>query len=307
MASEATATGSSSATENMTPAQLLEHQHALNPTIEEVPDEEDLAHPPPKSDAAPTPALSEKAAGKQKAEDPAPAKKPSVPFNTASEELFPALGPVKPRAAAPVPTWGKKPASVTTSNGVNGSLAPSNDTSRASTPVSGVGIPAALPFVRGPALPTMSLPGQHSERISFSPSQLLPRSQMKKPMNEMIRELNKKSKAKLEHKVGAGGLQFFEATGPVEAVRQILKDAANEVGSKVRSAHLMGETRDFCCPTLIPRTKLTFDSNPSRSLFPHPSAPSSSAVKVPRSRKSASAPVPAFRFRNRSLEKTRTL
>jgi hypothetical protein len=306
MASEATATGSSSATENMTPAQLLEHQHALNPTIEEVPDEEDLAHPPPKSDAAPPPVLSEKAAGKQKAEDPAPAKKPSVPFNTASEELFPALGPVKPRAAAPVPTWGKKPASVTTSNGVNGSLAPSNDTSRSSTPASGVGIPAALPLVRGPALPTMSLPGKHSERISFHPSQLLPRSQMKKPMNEMIRELNKKSKAKLEHKAGAGGLQFFEATGPVEAVRQILKDAANEVGSKVRPADC-GEMRDFCCPALMTRTKLTLYSNPSRSLFPHPSARLSSVVKVPRSRKSASAPVPVSRCRNRSLEKTRTL
>ena len=45
MASEAVATGSSS--EGLTPAQKLMEQHDHHATVEDVIDEEDLAHPPP--------------------------------------------------------------------------------------------------------------------------------------------------------------------------------------------------------------------------------------------------------------------
>ena len=107
MASEAAA---SSAPEGLTPAQQLMEQHANNDhhvTVEDVVDEEDVAHPPPA-------AVSEKAAGKGSSAAP---KKPAL--NTQSEEAFPALGPVKPRAQAAVPTWGKKPAGVASTNGSN--------------------------------------------------------------------------------------------------------------------------------------------------------------------------------------------
>lgn len=213
MASEAPA---SSAPEGLTPAQQLMEQHANNNnhhvTVEDVVDEEDVAHPPPA-------ALSEKAAGKQKAEEPAAApKKPAL--NTQSEEAFPALGPVKPRAQAAVPTWGKKPAGVASTNG-------SNANSGASTP--------SGPAIRGPAVATMNLPGKHTERISFSTAQLTPRQQLKKPVGEIIRDINRRSKARLEQKTGPHGQIIFESTGPVEAVRESLKDIANEVGSKVRS------------------------------------------------------------------------
>lgn len=227
MASEAV---SASATEGLTPAQKLMEQHDHHVTVEDVVDEEDLAHPPPSARSAPDGAapLSEKAAGKQKAQD-APAKKPAL--NTSSEEAFPALGPVKPRAQASVaPTWGKKPAAVT-SNGVNGGPA-SNNSSRSSTPASGFGTPASLTVGRGPLLPTVNIPGKHTERISFSPNQLTPRAQLKKPVNDIIRDINRRSKAKLEYKSGPGGTVIFESTGPVEAVRQSLKEIANEVGSK---------------------------------------------------------------------------
>lgn len=211
MASEAVA---SSATEGLTPAQKLMQEHDHNVTVEDVVDEEDIAHPPPSAKAtSDAPALSEKAAGKQKADD-AP-KKPAL--NTSSEEAFPALGPAKPRAQVSAPTWGKKPTAVT-SNGVNGSAA-SNGTSAAS----------------GPALPTMNIPGKHTERISFSPRMLTPRAQLKKPVNDIIRDINRRSKAKLEYKPGPSGTIVFEATGPVEAVRESLKEIANEVGSKVGS------------------------------------------------------------------------
>lgn len=217
MASEAVA---SSATEGLTPAQKLMQEHDHHVTVEDVPDEDDIAHPPPSAKAANAP-LSEKAAGKQKMDDtPAPKK---AALNTSSEEAFPALGPSKPRGQAPIaPTWGKKPAAVT-SNGVNGAA---NGTSGASTP-------ASISVGRGPALPSMNIPGKHTERISFSPNQLTPRQQLKKPVNDIIRDINRRSKAKLEYKSGPGGTVIFESTGPVEAVRQTLKEIANEVGSKV--------------------------------------------------------------------------
>lgn len=219
MSSEAVA---SSANEGLTPAQKLMEQHDHHVTVEDVPDEEDLAHPPPSASAKPaseSAPLSEKAAGKQKAEDaPAPPKKAAL--NTSSEEAFPALGPVKPRAQASVaPTWGKKPAAVT-SNGVNGNAGAN-------------GAPAAAPVGRGPALPSMNIPGKHTERISFSPKQLTPRQQLKKPINDIIRDINRRSKAKVEYKSGPGGTVIFESTGPVDAVRQSLKEIADEVGSKV--------------------------------------------------------------------------
>jgi hypothetical protein len=195
MASEAVA---SSAADGLSPAQRLMQEHAdHHVTVEDVPDEEDAAHPPPSADDA-----------------PAASKKPAL--NMSSEEAFPALGPVKPRAQASIaPTWGKKPASVT-SNGVNG-----NDASASSAPAG-----------RGPALPSMSIPGKHTERISLASHQVAPRGELKKPINEIVRDINRRSKANLEYKQAPGAL-IFEATGSVEAVRQALKEVANEVGSKV--------------------------------------------------------------------------
>ncbi|KAJ8105639.1 hypothetical protein OPT61_g10055 [Boeremia exigua] len=78
----------------------------------------------------------------------------------------------------------------------------------------------------------MNLPGKHTERISFSTAQLTPRQQLKKPVSEIIRDINRRSKARLEQKTGPHGQIIFESTGPVDAVRESLKDIANEVGSK---------------------------------------------------------------------------
>ncbi|KAF2802244.1 uncharacterized protein BDZ99DRAFT_576946 [Mytilinidion resinicola] len=245
MASEVAANGSASSPEALTPAQLLAEKHAADeshrPTVEEVIDEEDIVHPPPSlksqvdGSSETPPVLSEKAAGKQKAKDPEKKPAANVPLNTQSEELFPALGPAKPRGA-PVPSaWGKKPASITT-NGVNGSAngpTSSNASSRASTPAAGtLGFAPSTAAAHRVNLPGMSLPGKHAESITFAPSQLLPRNQLKKPVNEILRDINRKSKARVEYKQGNGGHIIFEGTGPVEAVRNALKDVANELGSK---------------------------------------------------------------------------
>lgn len=258
--------GSSAASDHLSPAQRLQEKHAADAvhraTIEDAVDEEDIIHPPPSMQTAPettpapmlTPAdegLSEKAAGKQKASDEpngiSGSKNPDTKaaLDTKSEESFPALGGrPKPQAQAPVTrAWGaKKPVSVGNAvpNGMNGNDSVSSTTSsRASTPASGMLTPSstnvsATPQSRGISKPQyMPIPGRHSERIQFAPSQLLPRDQLKKPLQDVLRGINKRSKATVEMKSGPSGAIIFEGTGPVDAARQALKDVAKEVGSKV--------------------------------------------------------------------------
>lgn len=293
MASEAVATSSSG--EGLTPAQQLMQQHDHHATVEDVVDEEDVAHPPPSSaalqsdttDNAAAP-LSEKAAGKQKA-DGATKKATNAPLNTASEEAFPALGPVKPRAQAAVaPAWGKKPASMAT-NGVNGS----GSASRASTPASGAATPASLPAPRGPALPSMALPGKHKEHIAFLNSDLKAVRDLKKPIPQIIHDINKRSKARLERRETPNGVAF-EATGPPKDVRQALVDVANEVLAKVCVlAHNVALLLTLC-------SKLS--SSPSLLQ----SAPLSSAAAATRSKRSAVDPAHVCRFQSR-MSKTRMM
>lgn len=245
MASEPTLNGSSS--EGLTPAQKLMEAH--NPTVEEVVDQEDIDHPPPSMAAstastneaasAPAPAepLSAKAAGKQPAtESPAPTPRGGqAPLDTQSEELFPALGAPKSRAAAAPTPWSHKPAAVgKAANGVNGlangGAARSSASSRTSTPAPGLMTPSS----NGPSMGGMSLPGRHTERIQFAPSQLTPRPQLKKPMADILRDINKRSKAKVTMSQGGGGIVTFESTGPTsDVVRQALKEVASLLGSKV--------------------------------------------------------------------------
>ena len=269
MATQAAPTnGTPSGSTEMTPAQKLMADHAKDEThvatVEEVVDEDDLAHPPPSASLSAPPSdqkkMSAKLAGKQKAQDT-----PLAPTTTArtdgppsrngrsaagnavpdtqSEELFPALGAPKTRGpSAPVIPWGKK---TTGPNGVggptNGASLSSNASSRASTPASGMTTPVSTitPQVGGNRLGSaavMSLPGRHKEHIAFSPSQLIPRSQLKKPVLDVLRDINRRSKAKVEMRQGQGGSIIFEGQGPVDAVRTALKDVANQLGSKVTLA-----------------------------------------------------------------------
>lgn len=265
MAADPTTNGESSLnSQTLTAAERLQQKHeadaAHRPIVEDVVDEEDLAHPPPSMHLTPEPEsmhdpleqaqpMSEKAAGKQKSRDeptqtPMKSKPDGVAsFDAQDQEAFPALGS-GPKAPAPVPAamaWGaKKPSSVHAgANGTNGNAhLPSMSSSRASTPTSGLMTPASTNASRGPqpyglSMPQqMPMPGRHSERIQFAPSQLLPREQLKKPLQDVLRGINKSSKAKVEMKSGPSGNIIFEGTGPVDATRQALKDLAREVGSK---------------------------------------------------------------------------
>jgi predicted PilT family ATPase len=173
---------------------------------------------------APDANVSSKAAGKQ------PARERENKLDTQSEELFPALGGPKAAAPAAPSMWSRKPAAVGkapngSSNGLNIPLA-SNGSSRASTPASGIQTPG-VPSQRGQ--PQMSLPGRQSEQIVLHPSMLKSRDQLKKPVSEVIREINKRSKAKVEMKNGPNGTLVFEGTGPTDSVRVALKDVANQI------------------------------------------------------------------------------
>ena len=263
MATESTSEGAAGTTaDGQSFAERLLQKHVTSnghgPTIEDVVDEEDLIHPPPsvsqQVDTPPAPIIapvsepmSEKAMGKQKApQQPSSADIPprdgarSI-IDTKSEELFPALGGgPKPRAPGPALAWGaKKPASVANgaANGINGHVQTSSPvSSRPSTPASGILTPTssnANLANRGNAPQYMSMPGRHTERLTFAPSQLLPRKDLKKPVLDILRDINKRSKATVEMKPGSGGVLVFEGKGPVDAVRQALKDVAKEVGSKV--------------------------------------------------------------------------
>ena len=71
------------------------------------------------------------------------------------------------------------------------------------------------------------------DQFRFDSSQMLPRSELKKPVSDILRDISKKSKVRLEVREGAGGVYIFEGTGNVDAVRQALKEVAQQVGSTV--------------------------------------------------------------------------
>lgn len=101
-------------------AAVLSEQHAraenLNPTVEEVPDED--APPAPSSSAKPAPVEPSPAASEPRQAAPKPAaSRPILDVN--SEESFPALGSgPKPKAAANVASaWGAKKPGASPANG----------------------------------------------------------------------------------------------------------------------------------------------------------------------------------------------
>lgn len=257
MASDPAVNGGSEASfEDLSPAQKLKEKHnngiSHRSTVEDAVDKEGSqllnAGPEATSDASFVPAdvPSEKALGKQKEREEVngahsePKPKITAVLDHLSEESFPALGG-GPKSQTPTAarTWGMKkstPLAQVHSNGLNGStgngqVSPSA-LSRASTPP--VGTWTAPPSKsRGAIDHRLPIPGKCTERIKFAPIQLKPRGQLRKPIPEILRAINKRSKANVEMKPGPNGHLYFEATGPVDAVRQALFETAKEIGSQV--------------------------------------------------------------------------
>jgi hypothetical protein len=229
---------SNGSTSELSAAQKLmqKHDETHKATIEEVPDEDDQPHGErPKSasilesandEPAPSwvPTVSAKAAGKQKTQE-LPTKENKPHLDTQSHDLFPELGGAPKLQAAPVASiWGAKK-----SAGANGTNSAANGTPRSSTPGSGT----ATPVSQSRGGPTaMAIPGRHVERIPLAPSQILPRAQLKKPIPDVLKDINKKSKATVTSSSGPQGVLYFTATGPQEATRQALRDVVREIGVK---------------------------------------------------------------------------
>lgn len=117
----------------------------------------------------------------------------------------------------------------------------------------------------------MALPGKHMEQLRLAPSQMQPRGQLKKPLRDILRDISRRSKANVDMRGGPGGSIIFEGKGSVDAVRQALREVAQQVGSKVRPSY---SAKNIQC-------LMIHNSNPSVFLSPHPLAPTSSVVKVP--------------------------
>lgn len=79
----------------------------------------------------------------------------------------------------------------------------------------------------------MEIPGQVQERIFLEKSQMLPRPQLKKPLADILKDINRKSKkVNVTLQAGENGTTFY-ATGPSEAAVQALRDLVAQVGAKV--------------------------------------------------------------------------
>lgn len=212
------------ASQEVSAAQKLQQEHAAeghHVTVEDVVDE-DLKPHNGSADPSETPVLSEKSAGKQK-DTSAPAKATAT-LDTQSRELFPDLGGPKPQATKIVPKW-----NVLGGDKINGQ-SPVNGSPRPATPSSGLATPTGKP-----AVPSVSLPGRHVEHIVLEPQHMKSRDQLRRPLKDIIQDINRTSRATIKTVSGTHSGQRFEATGITqEAAQQALKELVKQVGSQVR-------------------------------------------------------------------------
>ncbi|KAF2764255.1 RNA-binding G protein effector of mating response pathway [Teratosphaeria nubilosa] len=249
MATESIANGST-ANDGLTAAEKLMKEHteheAHKASVEDVVDEDTIQHPPPS--AAPsqpistdpsrvaTPSaddtMSSKAAGKQPAmEAPAAAGANKPSLDVANEELFPSLGAPK-KAAAPSP-WSSKPAAIgKAANGIANGNNASNAPSRTSNPGSGIMTPGSTAASQGGAL---NLPGRNVQTYQLPTDRMTPRNQLKKPVKDILRDVNKRSKAKVELKEGPLGHVTLVGSGPTNDVQEAFKEVVGQLCG--RQAH----------------------------------------------------------------------
>ncbi|KAH8897083.1 hypothetical protein GQ53DRAFT_818371 [Thozetella sp. PMI_491] len=196
-------------------SQLLQQHNAgtHRPTVEDVEDEELPKHAAWGADSNAEP-VSAKAAGKQKAKE--------TPLDTQSHELFPELGGPKPKAnSGTAPIWSAK----ANANGKANGAGSTNGTPRASTPASGVSTPTG-------AAPSLSIPGRNVETIYLDPSDVLPRNELKRPVPDIIKDANRRSRANITMSTQGNGRLKLEATGPQDIAQQALRDLVRQIGKK---------------------------------------------------------------------------
>lgn len=240
-----------------TVAQKLAQMHAEAPhhaTVEDVPDEDAPVKPANDASGSWAAPMSARTAGKQK--EP---QGPKSALDTQSHELFPELGAAKGKPTNVAPVWGAK----TSANGKPNGAA-SNNASRSSTPVSGAATPA-----QG-AAPSMFIPGRNVETVTLEPQFIMPRGQLKRPIPDIMKDINRKSRANITMATASNGRLRFDATGPQDVAQQALKDLVQQIGTRVRLQTLSWGVLDLTCSRPLSRFP---------SLTAH--EPTSSAKAVP--------------------------
>lgn len=187
-------------------AQQLMQKHA-EPHAVSVEDVPDVDLPKPTNDASGSWAAP--VAGSSNGKAPAASKKG---IDTQSHEVFPELGGPKGKNASVAPIWGAKN---TTNDKPNGS----NGVSRSSTPAS----------TQGPT-PAMSIPGRNVESVTLEPQFIMPRNQLKRPIPDILKDINRKSRATITMATATNGRLKFDATGPQDVAQQALKDLVQQIG-----------------------------------------------------------------------------
>lgn len=219
-------------------SQLLQQHAAHQVTIEDAVDEDLPSEPTASTEATgneSTEPLPSKAVGKQKGQD-------ASGLATRSHELFPELGGAAPKPVAVVPPVWAARANV---NGKSNGTSPANGTPPTSGPPSGVSTPTPR---TGP--PSLSIPGRNVEYMLLEPHHVLHRTQLKRPLPDIVKDFNRKSRALVKVMNQPDGKLRVEATGPQEIATQALKDFVKLIGTKLSTnvtiprsarAHIIGK------------------------------------------------------------------
>lgn len=149
------------------------------------------------------------------------APKPA-PLDTQSHEAFPELGAAKGKAPANVaPVWSAKGPV----NGKSNGTTPVNGTPRALTPASGMATPTSN-------APKMSIPGRHVETVYLDPDHILPRNQLRRPVDDLANDITRKSRISLKTTQLGGGRLRIDASGPQDKAQQAIRDLVQQIGTK---------------------------------------------------------------------------
>ncbi|PHH52442.1 Protein SCP160 [Ceratocystis fimbriata CBS 114723] len=176
-------------------------------------------------------------------EDLPNAKLPAIDLG--DSQAFPELGSGSGKTIAP-PTWGTgatDPASVTTS---------ATDAGPART-----------------SAPAVTIPGRNVEQVTVHPQDILPREKLRRPIPDVIKDINRKSRANISMFSLPGGKIRFEATGPQDVAQQALKDLVQQIGTKTTvSVPIPQSVRSFIIGKQGSTIKSLEDKTGARITFP---------------------------------------
>jgi len=80
----------------------------------------------------------------------------------------------------------------------------------------------------------VNLPGQQSSNFDMFPHQMIPKGQMRRPMQHVLQDINRRNKAKIDQPRILDGKYRFEGKGTnMEAINAAFRDLSKELGLKV--------------------------------------------------------------------------